>query len=156
MSYVMSATCLTCLTCLVARHIFWDRQHFGRRHYQRRQRAAKIQQIDELRAVIYRVALARAAASNSNSAVEEVHDTYINELSNQMPSWKGVKLSVAWNVLRVKLFVATLCIYFFLLKLRISTYFFIRSTRLIKLQAKIALCQKIQYFYCTKKFWCWK
>ena len=27
---------------------------------------------------MYRVALARAAASNSNSAVEEVHDTYIS------------------------------------------------------------------------------
>ena len=45
-------------------------------------RAAKIRRIDELRSERYRVALSRAAASNN--AEEEVHETYITELSVQI------------------------------------------------------------------------
>ena len=45
-------------------------------------RAAKIRRIDELRAQRYRAALARAASSTK--AEEEVHDTFIVELSEQI------------------------------------------------------------------------
>ena len=45
-------------------------------------RASKIRHIDDLRAQMYRTALARAAASTHDE--EEVHDTFILELSVQI------------------------------------------------------------------------